>query len=265
MNATDDGYIMQVGYDDTFPDEGSNILIWTSSASIAASFLVILYILLVSKKGHKIATKLALYINVSNALSAMGTCVGYQEDKSVLCYWEAALSTVFPQCTAAWTIVVIVALYQIVASGKQLQINLFIHAFCWGFPTLLTFLLYINARLGNPNDGSAWCFIALQDSVSSVWLRFWYYLSFYAFQWIVIFLSFIFYLFIFNEYRKINGPGKHILFTSCKKLICYPFMIIISWGLVCLTDSLISSYSILKGFNLLQNIGDALAGSQGKI
>ena len=77
------------------------------------------------------------------------------------------------QSSVFWTIVIGLMLFTIVVYGKNFEITWWMHAICWGFPTILTFIIYVNATFGAP-DGTGWCFIVPNDDAPSWSTEFWY-------------------------------------------------------------------------------------------
>ena len=247
---------------DDITDDSSLIMKVTSAVSIFMCTAVLLTSIFPHLR-NKHHIKVVLYINLCNLISSTGSVLGFPKPGSGGCLYQGLATGIFPVASVFWTIVVSFTLFNIVVFNKTFEISYMIHAVCWILPIILTFLPFINATYGSPNVNPGWCFIVSNDEN---WMYFWFWFSFYGWIWFGILIDLALYIFLLFEVKKIQSiQSKSTVMTIYNRLLIYPFIIIFSWLVVCIRDS-IGMLGIdyeFRYLNAVAMLGNALACSQG--
>jgi hypothetical protein len=233
-----------------------------SSVSAAASLTIVVAYHKFPKLQKKSYFSLQYYIAVSLILTNVGSALGIAETGTIACWIQGILTNIFTLSSLQWTTVVTYSLYSIVHSKRQVSITPAIHFYCWGIPTLVTFLPLINSTYGTNGN---WCWVIPTKHTPNWAADFWFWFSFYAWVW-VGFIGMIIVLSILTpqlRHRKVDTTDRALatLQNVIRKLYWFPFIILVSWIIPCISDTILH---ITGYYNLnFGSIGSLLACSQG--
>lgn len=235
------------------------------SISSAIASALVLTTLLFPHIRKKLYVQIIMNISFCNFMSSLGSACGYAKKGSAGCFWEGVTTNLFPVASVLWTNVIVAILIYIVQYGQVFECNTGVYLICWCIPILATFLPFINSTYDTAYN-SGWCFVVPDDPDNKFWIFFWYWCAFYAWIWLGIIAGIIMYVYLESTVRKLSFSDTK---TSVKKiyrrLLMYPFIIILCWFIICFNDM----YGIFmpppKYSNVLKMIGNSLACSQGLI
>jgi len=211
-------------------------MIAASSLSICGSATIITAFFLFPKLRKKPTYEAINYIAISNLLSAACSITGEPVDGSPACWIEGFGTNIFTLASIFWNVVVNYIIFRIVAN-KPIEINIYMHMFSWGLACLVTFLPMINVTYGAP-DGMGWCWV-VNSSTSPPWaLMFWYWASYYIWVWSCVLLSIAMFIMIYFFGQSNMESTKKVINKIIFKLMFYPPVIIICWGLTTVHDTI---------------------------
>eukprot|EP01041_Mallomonas_annulata_P013808 gene13808-29362_t len=109
--------------------------------------------------------QMVFYAALADFIGAISTLFGELEDGTNICVAQGILSNIFPLASVFWTLAIAYLLYANVVLLKPFLISRYLHLLCWGFPTLITLLMYTTNRIGLPDpDNVGWCFVGNTSS-----------------------------------------------------------------------------------------------------
>jgi hypothetical protein len=173
------------------------------------------------------------------------------------------LTNIFSISSVLWSIVLAYLLYWIINNNHNAKFNLhyFYHIFIWGISLLVTFIPLINSTYGPP-DGHGWCWIISTDNSPDWAEELWFWLSYYLWIWLSIIIIIILYLasFFTIYYNKLKTSEQTLknFYSTLKSISGYQVIIIICWGLCCISDFM-EYYSDTP----ISNIFDSITGYAG--
>jgi len=251
-------------HDDLIPDDSNILMIVFSAVSIVACTSNIIPYLIFPKLRKKVYAEILFYIQICNLASSTGSVLGYLKSYSVGCYWQGFITNVAPVASVFWTIFISLLIYMLIVYGITIKINMYVHIVCWLMPVVTGSFVFINANYLSPSflDGG-WCFVVPNDSTSYFWITFWYWFSFYAWIWLGIAVTFALYLVILCKRELLFQDRTERENKLLWNLIGYPFIIVLSWLVVCVKDTTASTNYKVAFQNSLLMIGVTLACCQG--
>jgi len=220
-------------------NRGNSLSMFCASLLSIIGSLSTMIVLLFPDLRIKPVIRVALFINISNLLTACGSIVGEPLDRTIECYYEGIITNIFTLSSIFWCGIVSFMLYTIVVLSEPYKINYRTHLFCWLLPILLTFLPFINSTYGAPGDQDyGWCFISSIKTTPKWSVLFWVWFSFYGWVWIIIvFIIILFTLTVQQIKDMVLQKNKLPLIMAYQKLEYYPVIIFICWFFPCLNDS----------------------------
>jgi len=238
-----------------------------SILSMIASVLVLSTSILLPYARKKTSISLIYYIVISDFMTALGSSVGTPLNHSSTCYFEGIVTNIFTLSSIFWCLVITFLLYSIVSRGKQFDINIYMHLFCWGFPIVVTLLPFINTNYGgSDDDGGSWCFI-VDDDRSGEWDQtIWFWLAFYLWIWLSI-LTIIIIIGIvwFKTKYQIKEDTKEDIRLAIRRLIGYPLIITLVWAVSTAYDTLTTLFpgQQFEGYDVMKFLATVYPCSQG--
>mmetsp|Transcript_9043 Transcript_9043/g.8068 ORF Transcript_9043/g.8068 Transcript_9043/m.8068 type:complete len:347 (+) Transcript_9043:56-1096(+) len=237
-------------------------MIIASSLSIFGCLTIVLAFNLFPKLRKKPTYETLNYIAISNILESICNLMGNPIDGSPACWIEGIGSNIFFISSIFWTVILNYIIYCIVA-GKPIHITYKMHIICWGLPTLVTLLPLINTTFGAP-DGLGWCWI-VPTTTSPQWaLLFWYTVSYSFWIWLCLFLNIVMFIVIYSYGQSNTVNTKNDINNVIFKLMLYPPVIIICWGITTVQDTINISYDFSGSENYLYMV-DVLPCLQGAL
>ena len=102
--------------------------------------------------------EVVMYVTANDLIAGVGCCLGRASNGTFACYFQSFSTNYNYLSSIFWTVVITFQLFYIIQRGKFITINWYTHAFCWGFPLIVTMLPLSTNTFGNPDDESDWCF-----------------------------------------------------------------------------------------------------------
>jgi len=207
----------------------------TSSVSAAAALTMVIAFFKVPGLQKKSYFQLQFFVAVSNLLTSIGSAIGAVETGTVACWFQGMLTNIFTLSSIHWTTVMTFSLFSIVYFEKQIDINLWVHLYCWVPPILASVLPLINTTYGNAGN---WCWVVETKHTPSWGYMFWFWFSFYGWVWWGLLSMSVF---LISTYVKASTSTavntKKSLRHIISKLEFYPVIIAFSWGIACISDT----------------------------
>lgn len=248
-NSTEDAeYVRKPSYDESANAEfyavnnASLIMTVMSTISVMCSLTILLAFatLLKNRATSKGLLQIIVYIAASNMLTSLGSIVGQPLDRSFACWWEGIITNIFTLSSIYWCVDVILILYQIVVLAKARHIGILDHLVCWGIPIIATLLPFINFTYGSPGGGDAWCFVVPHDDLvdQSAMSIMWFWVAYYGHVWLCIGIMIALFIRIWFKIQSHAKMTQGMLLKIFRKLQWYPAVILISWTLACIVDTI---------------------------
>lgn len=188
-----------------------------ASLSCLASSSIILLFLCNSDLLKTTFTKLIFYIAISDLFSSIGIALGFSYEGTIKCYLQGILTNIFPISGIFWTTVIAYLLAMSIFQRHIVtSLNYQVHAFCWGFPVIITFLPLITNDIGPEDEGQqGWCFLNNRPNSPSWSLLFWTIVSFYLWLWAsMIIFCLLFLAIVYETYRIFRVSKSSSTFSS---------------------------------------------------
>jgi len=225
-------------------DESSTIMLWISTASCLATVFILIIVWFSPLLQKKSFIRIVCYTAISDFISSISTSFGELKDGTSICTAQGWLSNIFPLSSVFWSFCAALLLYSNLVTLRPFTLTPIVHCICWGFPILISSLIYSSNRIGEP-QGKGWCFIASRSESPGWSLLFWTVMSFYL--WILLATIGI----LVCIYRVIaqlhktnmarsrmtsNISGNNATQVNVLSVYLSPVVVVFCWCLPCYTD-----------------------------
>eukprot|EP01041_Mallomonas_annulata_P013807 gene13807-29361_t len=254
-----------------YSTELSLLMLGLSVVSMSGTSIIFAMYLKDSSLRKKPYVQMVFFSCVADFIGAIATSFGELEDNTNICVAQGIMSNVFPLASILWTLAITYLLYSNVVLLKPFLVTPYLHLICWGFPCLVTFLIYTTNRIGLPNpEVVGWCFLA-NTSFSPDWsLLFWTMMSFYVWVLLSLLCMLIILAAVLMESRIIasrsHATASNAAQLAVSSIYIYPLIILFCWVLPCLMDICATFLNITyAGKEIIEKLSSLLPICQGCI
>lgn len=215
-------------------------MVIVSSASLVGSFSILVTFQYFPKLRKKQIYEIINYFSLATFITSAGSMIGLPEDGSAACWAQGIITNIFTLSSIAWNLIISYTLYSILIE-EPYDLDYKTHILCWGLPVIVSLLPLSNTRYGN--NGGHWCFIVPSSSSTPGAALAWEWFSFYLWIWLAVAINIG--LLVRIQYMTTsvsNHQNTHkSLAKIVKKLRWYPYVIILSWSVSTIVDSMIGA------------------------
>lgn len=178
--------------------------------------------------------EIIFFVAINDLFASTGLVLGDVPSYSIECWYQGIITNYCFLVSIAYTSFLSYELYMVILYQMKIESYRYIHAFCWCFPLLPTFLPLTTNDYGKIDDEETWCFLANRSTTPSWGNPVWTLLSFYVWVWIAIICVSYMYVSIQMKLRKsdamIHEPSNQRFHGLINSLSLYPILLIICWS-----------------------------------
>mmetsp|Transcript_25497 Transcript_25497/g.42996 ORF Transcript_25497/g.42996 Transcript_25497/m.42996 type:complete len:346 (-) Transcript_25497:325-1362(-) len=220
----------------------SMIMVLGSSMSIAACFLLCLY-LFRSTKMKRVSYQIIFLISLCDMFAAIGTVFGLTDDGSPECWVQSIFTQIFPLASALWTLLIgvhVIFTIRSIPVKDEVFVGWRMCLFCFGLPVVVTMLPFSTSTYGCIEDEPCWCFVRDTKSSPDWAMTVWYIVSFYLWIWLCLLLNMSLLVYSLVSVQSISQDAyKEKIRDVLIKLLGYPVVVIVSWTCTTIYDMIL--------------------------